>query len=49
MKVTAADIQAQRDYYALLDECKRRGIPTSLDDPRSPKTVQGLRDALAAK
>lgn len=29
-------------YYALVAEARRRGIPTSLDDPRSPRSVRGL-------
>lgn len=35
-----------RDYQRLCDEAQALGIPTSLDDPRSPKTVQGLRDEI---
>lgn len=30
-------------YYALCDEARMLGIPTSLDDPRSATTVEGLR------
>ena len=33
-------------YYALCEEACRLGIPTSLDDPRSPRTVEGLRQAI---
>jgi hypothetical protein len=40
--------QEARDYYRLCDEAEALGIPTSLDDPDSPKTVQGLRDAVEA-
>lgn len=40
-------IQEARDYYRLCAEAEALGIPVSLDDPRSPKTVQGLRDAVA--
>lgn len=40
------NMQEQIDYYRLCDEAARLGIPVSLDDPRSPKTVQGLRDAV---
>jgi hypothetical protein len=39
-------LQEQRDYYALCDEADRLGIPTSLDDPRSPRTVARLRAAV---
>lgn len=38
-------IQEARDYYALCDEARAAGIPTSLDDPRTPPTVQALREA----
>lgn len=48
VKVTDQQRQEARDYYRLCDEAERLGIPTSLDDPRSPKTVQGLRDAVEA-
>jgi len=37
-----------RDYYNLCEQAAALGIPTSLDNPASPKTVQGLRDAVAA-
>jgi hypothetical protein len=33
-------------YYRLCDEADALGIPTSLDDPRSPKTVPALRAAV---
>ena len=35
------------EYYQLVDRARALGIPTSLDDPMSPKTVDGLRDAVA--
>jgi hypothetical protein len=35
-------------YYRLCAEADRLGIPTSLDDPRSPRTVAGLRAAVDA-
>jgi len=38
--------QEARDYYRLCDEARALGIPTSLDDPRSPTTVDGLRQAI---
>jgi hypothetical protein len=37
-----------RDYYRLCSEAERLGVPTSLDDPRSPRTVAGLRRAVEA-
>lgn len=37
----------QKAYYRLCDEARELGIPTSLDDPRSPKTVDELRGAIA--
>lgn len=39
-------LNEQRDYYALCDKARSLGIPTSLDDPNSPKTVDALRDAV---
>lgn len=36
----------QAAYYRLCTEARKLGIPTSLDDPRSPRTVAGLRDAV---
>jgi hypothetical protein len=36
-----------RAYYRLCDEACALGVPVSVDDPRSPKTVQGLREAVA--
>ncbi len=47
MKVTAALRDEQRAYYLLCDKARKQGIPTSLDDPRSPKTVQALRAAVS--
>ncbi len=35
-------------YYRLCDEARALGIPTSLDDPRSPNTVDALRQAVEA-
>ena len=46
VKVTSALREEQEQHYRLVEECKRAGIPTSLDDPRSPRTVEGLRAAL---
>jgi hypothetical protein len=47
-KITPALTDAARDYYRLCDEARALNIPVSLDDPRSPKTVQALRDAVAS-
>ncbi len=44
---TAAHREA-REYYNLCEQASALGIPVSLDNPASPKTVQGLRDAIAA-
>lgn len=41
-------VRQARDYYRLCDEAHRLGIPTSLDDPRTPRTVAGLRAAVDA-
>ena len=38
-----------RAYQALLDEARALGIPTSLDDPNSPRTIAGLRAAVAER
>lgn len=38
-----------RAYYALCDRAAALGIPTSLDDPRTPQTVPALRATVAAK
>ena len=48
VKVTTALRNEQRAYYRLCDEARALGIPTSLDDPRSPKTVDALRAAVEA-
>lgn len=48
MKVTAEHLQEQRDYYALIDEARKLGVPTSLDDPRTPKTVAATVAAIRA-
>jgi hypothetical protein len=42
-------IAEARAYYSLCDQARRLGIPVSLDDPRSPKTVAALQQAVAAK
>lgn len=48
MKVTKSMIEEQRAYYRLCDEARSLGIPTSLDDPRTPQTVAGLAATVAA-
>ena len=35
-------------YLALCDRARAVGVPTSLDDPDSPATVTGLREAVEA-
>jgi len=43
-------LQAEaRAYYALCDKAHALGVPTSLDDPRSPKTVAALEKAVAVR
>lgn len=46
MTTSQLRIQA-REYVALCDRAAALGIPTSLDDPRSPRTVAALRAAVA--
>lgn len=50
--MTASEYQRLYDeqvaYYRLCDEARSLGIPTSLDDPRSPRTVAGLQAAVDA-
>jgi hypothetical protein len=41
--------QEQVEHYRLCDEAKSLGIPTSLDDPRAPRTLDGLREAIAVE
>jgi hypothetical protein len=41
-------IREAQSYYRLVSEAQALGVPTSLDDPRSPKTVAGLRAAVEA-
>ena len=36
-------------YYALCDEARALGVPVSLDDPDSPKTVAALVAAVDEK
>lgn len=36
-------------YYRLCEQAEALGIPTSIDDPDSPKTVEELREAVAAQ
>jgi hypothetical protein len=38
--------EGARAYYQLCDRAQRVGVPTSLDDPRSPVTVAALRRAI---
>lgn len=42
-------IREAQAYYRLCAEAEALGIPVSLDDPRSPQTVQGLREAVEAE
>lgn len=49
MKTCADHIREQREYAALCDKARELGIPVSLDNPDSPKTVAALQQAVAAK
>ena len=40
-------IAEQRAYYALLNKAHTLGIPVSLDDPASPRTIAGIKTAIA--
>lgn len=46
VKVTTALRNEQAAYYRLCDEARALGIPTSLDDPRTPRTVADLQAAI---
>jgi len=46
--VTEQAREEQRAYYRLVEDAAALGIPTSLDDPRTPRTVQELAAAIAA-
>lgn len=47
--MTASErIREAREYYALCREAEELGVPVSLDDPRSPRTTEGLRIAVRA-
>lgn len=39
---------AAEEYHRLVDRARALGIPISLDDPDSPRTVDGLSDAIDA-
>ena len=41
-------IREAQAYYRLCAEAEALGIPTSLDDPRTPKTVAALQAAVEA-
>lgn len=43
----AEQIAEQKAYYALCDKARALGIPTSLDDPRTTRTVAGLEAVVA--
>jgi len=46
--MTTSQLRSEaRAYYALCDKARRLGIPVSLDDPRSPRTVAALAAAVA--
>lgn len=41
-------IREAQAYYRLCREAQSLRVPVSLDDPRSPKTVKALREAISA-
>ncbi len=41
-------IREAQAYSRLCADAEALGVPVSLDDPGSPKTVQGLREAVEA-
>lgn len=41
--MSAAARREAEDYYRLCREAEALGLPVSLDDPRSPRTVAGLQ------
>ena len=49
IRITPQLLAEARDYYRLCETADALGIPTSLDDPGTPTTVQALRNAVAAK
>lgn len=44
--VTPSLVAEQQDYQNVLDQARTLGIPTSLDDPSSPPTVDALRERI---
>jgi len=46
VKITKAHMDEQRSYHRLCAAAEACGIPTSLDDPRSPRTVLALTRAV---
>lgn len=38
-----------RDYYRLCERAQAVGVPTSLDDPASPRTVAELEEATTSR
>jgi hypothetical protein len=48
VRVTPALVHEQEAYLELVDEARSLGVPTSLDDPRSPRRLDELR-ALTAR
>lgn len=48
VKITLKEIDEARAHYRLCEEAQALGIPTSVDDPRSPKSVNELRDVRRA-
>jgi len=40
-------IREQLAYYELLNKAAQLGVPVSLDDPASPRTIAGIKTAIA--
>jgi hypothetical protein len=49
VKVTTAHLREQAAYLELVEQARALGVPTSLDDPRSPRTLDALRAAVAER
>lgn len=41
--------EEQTRYYRLCELAESYGVPTSLDNPESPRTIAALEDAISAR
>lgn len=48
MTTYADTLREQREYAALCDKARDLGVPVSLDDPRAPRTIAALKQAVSA-